>query len=344
MHLAWIVAAVLLSTLAVPLATSFIPYLLFQTYARESVPRVPQDHVVASSRSIVAVTQSVLCMVSYLSIVPFLCGAPSSLHDNKTEADFQEFSTAVRVFLDQVVLQAPRLDVSADIVSLERAADVALDVDAALMLTQEGSRYMTGIGDVLALSQVRRISRQLSTSLPKVLAHIELAVARTVFMQGTVVAGLTLLDDIDVFRTYVPGIRPPCFNRIVTHMTDALLNSTRFTTEAVQDSLALSTALSAALAQFRANRKDVHGCATGPGALCEAISPLFRGDSILSSVISDLEALKEVLAEGVALPLPHGSSFPLPVVRVIVEAQQHVLQKQLLFLWWTRQAMENGRA
>ncbi|OJT08039.1 hypothetical protein TRAPUB_1065 [Trametes pubescens] len=343
MRFVWVAAAVLLSTFAVPLATPFVPYMLFHMYARETAAQIPKDHANASSRSILAAAQSVLCMVSYLSVVPLLCGGPPDIQADKTEVDFSEFSTAVRVFLEQLVLQAPRSEAFARIVSLERAADAALDVDASLMLAQEGSRYITGIGDVLALSQIRRISRELSASLPRIIAHLELTVARTLFMQGTAVAGLSLLNDIDLFRTYVSGANPPRFHHIVIHMTGALQNSTRFTAEAVQDSLVLSTALSAALAQFRAHRNNIHDCRVGSSALCESLTPLLRGDAILSSVVGDLETLAQVLDEGFVLPLPHANSHPAQVVQFVVEAHQHVLRKQLLLMWWIRQAMENER-
>ncbi|KAI0351861.1 alpha/beta-hydrolase [Trametes cingulata] len=257
-----------------------------------------------------------------------------------------DVSGAHRVFLNQLVLQVPRTHTFNNVSALENAADLALDWDASLLLLQQGARHVNGVGDVRTLASIKSLSRALFVALHEVLKHVEVAVARVTLMQSTIGIGLTLLEDVDVFRSLTVS-KSSGFARVLLLSEDGLSNSVRLISAIVDDALSATTTLGVALHRFRPSASAHLACNSLSEELCNSLSTLSRGPSILSSIFDDLMALKETLEEGPEVPemvLASLAARPTDIALVhrLVEVHLQALNNQLLFLWWMRQGIERA--
>ncbi|OJT09658.1 hypothetical protein TRAPUB_13862 [Trametes pubescens] len=276
------------------------------------------------------------CLVSPIFFVSSACDASQWAEDN-ISTPLRDISLAQRILFDQLVRSTPQPHIFATLLELEHAADVALDVDSSLLLLEEGSLRLGGMGDVLAVSDINKLSRSLSTSLHKIVKHIEIAVARAVFMHEIMILGLATMERIRV--PFSPSGQYSTLGRLARLSVNATDDSAKFAIIEVNHAITLTVALATVSRRFRQTSHADTSCGMISQRLCRSIAPLYHTESRVVSILATLRVLQDLLVEGLGEDISAGSMetrtddpHPLQFTRIVLQAQRDALNGNLRLL------------
>ncbi|KAH9856336.1 hypothetical protein C2E23DRAFT_882412 [Lenzites betulinus] len=342
MRYAWIVLVIPVIAWVVPFLEIFTPYFVLEIYADiDARVATITSHVTAGSHSTQAVSIAMTCLILPVSLSSFICPAPRAVDDGGNL--LQEYIQSLRVYSDTLVWHAPVPSTFKAIQIIEPAVSAALDCGAGTILRKDSLVTYATPPNAENLSSIATLSRDLAASLHEVLIHIEIAVVRISFMQSTILSGLRHFDEGGIFG--ITLLLPATYqlDRVISLLEEAASDSTSHLIDAVNRAISVVLTISTTLGHFR-QQTDIGRASR---AHCNPLVPLFRAESIASSVLEDLAAFRDALRNGLDQPrsgivhLHAGGTYPLGLVRAVASAYFGTLRKQLYFLRSIRRATES---
>lgn len=170
------IALLLLAGVAVPLSAILMPFLAFRKYVYNLPVASSHNHIQNSLLSIRDTGFTILCLMPPLSRFASFCALPPA-ESPDVYASLRSLIYIQRTMAEQLA-RHDLLDSFRIALELRRASDAAFAYDDLMMLLEEGSRELHGIGDVRALGEINRASWSLWTALWRITLHIELGLGR----------------------------------------------------------------------------------------------------------------------------------------------------------------------
>ena len=161
MQFLWALIAALAATAFVPLIAILVPYAWFHVYIHQMPLNPSHPHMKEALASLQATCIATGCLLPPVSFIPFLCDPQAEANLTKVQSGSVLFRLTVDqgVFYESVTRNISTTGDFSLLSELDNTIDIVLSYDSLFLLLQDGAREVSGVSDVLLLSNIQKTSR-----------------------------------------------------------------------------------------------------------------------------------------------------------------------------------------